>query len=192
MSWEGAELAGQLPYNSGMTDTETLVEGRFLRLVRKGRWEFVQRVIAPEGAVQIIALTPAGEILFVEQDRPPVGGRVLELPAGLIDGDGGPDETAEATAIRELEEETGYACERVRLVHRGPTSPGSSNEFNAFFVAEGLRRIGEGGGLDSEDITVHRVPLASAHDWLAQQAGRGLYIDPRAYTGIYWAQRELV
>lgn len=173
------------------TKTETLVEGRFLRLVRRGRWEFVQRVIAPEGAVQIIALTPEREILYVEQHRPPVGGRVIELPAGLIDGDGGPDETAEATAIRELEEETGYACERVRLVHRGPTSPGSSNEFNAFYIAEDLRRVSDGGGLDSEDITVHRVLLAQAHAWLAEQSERGLFIDPRAYVGLYWAQRGL-
>ena len=172
-----------------MTNTtpEVLSAGRYLRLVRDGRWEFVQRVIAPQGAVQVIAVTAEPALVLVEQFRPPVGGRVIELPAGLIDGDGGPDETAEATAIRELEEETGFRCARVRQVHRGPTSPGSSNEFNTFFVAEELERVSAGGGLDSEDITVHCVPLAEAPSWLAARQAEGLWVDPRVFMGLYWA-----
>lgn len=172
------------------THLEVLHAGRYLRLVRQGRWEFVERVIAPQGAVQIIAVTAEHQLLLVEQHRPPVGGRVIELPAGLIDGDGGPDETPEATAIRELEEETGYRCARVRQVHRGPTSPGSSNEFNTFFVAEELERVSAGGGLDSEDITVHRVSLAEAPAWLAARQAEGLWVDPRVFMGLYWATKH--
>lgn len=169
--------------------TEVLGEGRFLRLVRQGRWEFMQRVVAPQGAVQIIAVTAARELLFVEQYRPPVGASVIELPAGLIDGDGGPNETPEATAMRELDEETGYACAAVRLVHRGPASPGASNEFNAFYIADGVRRTGAGGGTASENITVHPVPLDHAADWLAGRAHAGVLVDPRVFVGLYWAQR---
>ena len=174
-----------------MPDTKTtLAEGRYIRLVREGRWEYTERVIAPDGAVQLVALTDDDEILLVQQHRPPIGAQVIELPAGLIDGDGGPDETARQTAVRELEEETGFHPAQVQLLHRGPPSPGMSNEFNAFYLATGLTPVHAGGGVAGEDIRVHRVPIAQAHGWLEARQADGLLVDPKVYAGLYFAHRH--
>ena len=168
-----------------------LAEGKYIRLVREGRWEYVERVIAPSGAVQLVALTANDEIILVQQHRPPIGAQVIELPAGLIDGDGGPDETARQTAIRELEEEAGYRPGHVELLHRGPPSPGMSNEFNAFYLATELEQVHAGGGVEGEDIRVHVVGIASADDWLAAQQQAGLLVDPKVFAGLYFAKRHV-
>lgn len=61
---------------------ETLHAGRYLSLVRRGHWEFATRHGAT-GVVGLIAVTNEAKMLLVEQLRPPLGKRVLELPAGL-------------------------------------------------------------------------------------------------------------
>ena len=71
-----------------------LYEGNFLELRESQNWEFVQRVNAIN-VVVIMALTPDGNLLLVNQYRPPVEGRVIELPAGLV-GDDGPEGNLEA------------------------------------------------------------------------------------------------
>lgn len=169
----------------------TLAEGRYIRLVREGRWEYVERVIAPEGAVQLVAITDAQDILLVQQHRPPIGAQVIELPAGLIDGDGGPEETARQTAVRELEEEAGYRPGQVELLHRGPPSPGMANEFNAFYLATQLERVHAGGGVEGEDIRVHHVPLSGADAWLRDQVDAGVLVDPKVFAGLYFARRHI-
>ena len=88
--------------------SETLGEGRFLRLVRRNGWEFVQR-IGVDGVVAIVAVTGDRELVVVEQKRPAVGRTVLDLPAGLA-GDVDGEDSLEAAARRELEEETGFVA----------------------------------------------------------------------------------
>ena len=89
-------------------EKRVLGQGRFLRLVEEGGWEFTERM-GSNGVVVIVPLTDAGEIVLVEQYRPPLKCRVLELPAGLV-GDKleFEGEAFEAAALRELEEETGF------------------------------------------------------------------------------------
>ncbi|MDN5938910.1 MAG: NUDIX hydrolase [Salinisphaera sp.] len=166
--------------------TETLYEGRFLKLLRRGRWEYVARVGAC-GAVHILAITPENELLMVEQFRAPVGARVLELPAGIV-GDQ-PElrgETPEAAAARELAEETGYRPGRVALLYRGPSSPGMASELVTVVRASDLERVGEGGGVDGEDIRVHRIPLPGVRAWLAQRAADGWAIDHKVYAALFF------
>ena len=170
---------------------ETLAQGKFIRLVREGKWEYVERVVAPDGAVQLVAITDSDEIILVQQYRPPMGAQVIELPAGLIDGDGGPDETARQTAIRELEEEAGFRPRHVELLHRGPPSPGMANEFNAFYLATQLQRVHDGGGVEGEDIRVHVVTVADADAWLKQQGDAGILVDPKVFAGLYFAMRHI-
>ena len=101
----------------GEHDVETLHEGRFLRLVRRGRWEFCQRTTGT-GVVGLIATTDHDEIVLIEQSRPAVGGVCIELPAGLVGDDGEADEPLESAAKRELLEETGFEADHVeRLCH---------------------------------------------------------------------------
>ncbi|HET6631329.1 MAG TPA: NUDIX hydrolase [Rhodanobacteraceae bacterium] len=164
---------------------ETLYQGRWLRLKRHDHWEYVERANAA-GAVVIVAVTDAGALLVVEQRRVPIDRTTIELPAGLI-GDlaaCGDEPLAEA-ATRELEEETGYRCACIEHLHSGPSSAGMSTEFIHFVRAVGLQRVGAGGGDDSEDITVHEVPLADVPAWLQARARAGLSVDPKLMTGLW-------
>lgn len=174
-----------------MTETETLFNGRWLRLMRRGHWEYCERV-NPAGAVIIVATTEADELVFVEQYRIPVERRTIEMPAGLIgDQAHARDESAIDTARRELEEETGYRAKRIELLMRGPVSAGLTTEEATFVRATGLVRIGEGGGDETEDIVVHHVPRAGAARWLAAKMREGYSIDPKLYAGLWFAEREL-
>jgi ADP-ribose pyrophosphatase len=168
-------------------EKELIHEGKHLRFVRKGHWEYVERVRA-DLAVVIAAVTEEGNVLFIEQHRPPIGRNAIELPAGLVgDESHFTNEQALAAAKRELLEETGYEAEELEIVAEGPISPGLSNEMIALVVARKLRRIHAGGGVDSENITVHEVPLKDARGWLMEKEKSGaVAVDPKVYSGLYF------
>ncbi|WP_417004774.1 NUDIX hydrolase, partial [Akkermansia sp.] len=72
----------------------------------------------------------------------------------------------------------------------GPSSPGLTTEMVSFYLADGLRQVAEGGGVDNEDITVHRIPLFLVHDWLMDQTGQGKVVDPKIFMGLYFLFRR--
>lgn len=162
---------------------ETLYQGKFLNMVREGRWEYCERV-NNTSAVMIFACTPEGKALLVEEFRPPIGQRCLCFPAGLS-GDEGPESDA-AAARRELLEETGYEAQQMQFLFHGPSSPGLTSESLSFYLATGLRRVSAGGGVESENIIVREAPLDDIDAWLAAQVEQGVAIDPRIYTGLYF------
>jgi len=168
---------------------ELLYEGHWLRLVRRGHWESCERTNGEGMAVIIIAATPADEVLFVEQYRVPMGMRTIEMPAGLV-GDDHAHDTLEAAARRELVEETGWEPASVEVLLVGPTSAGMSNERIAFVRARGLVKVGEGGGVDNEDITVHAVPRAQAPAWLMQKQREGYALDLKLWAGLWMLERN--
>jgi ADP-ribose pyrophosphatase len=169
-----------------MTETETLFNGKYLRLKRKGTWEYVERT-NPGGAVIIIALTAADKLLFVEQFRMAIGCKTIEMPAGLV-GDiaDQQNENLLEAARRELLEETGYAAERLEYLMAGPSSSGMSTEVIAFVRAYDLTRVEAGGGDETENIVVHEVPRGEAPHWLWQKMRQGYSIDPKLYAGLYF------
>lgn len=173
-----------------MTETVTLFNGRWLNIKARNGWEFAERT-NPRGAVIVVALTDDQELLFVEQYRPPILATTIEMPAGLI-GDlaGSEDEDILESARRELEEETGFAAARLDYVMGGPVSAGMSTEFAHFVRATGLRQVGSGGGDETEDIVVHRVPLAHAAAWLMEKQAQGFPMDPKIWAGLYFAERN--
>lgn len=140
-------------------------------------------------AVIIIAATPDDEMLFVEQYRVPLGARTIEMPAGLV-ADSHENDTLEAAARRELIEETGWAASQVQLLMSGPTSAGLTNERIAFVRATGLVKVGEGGGVDGEDIIVHTVPRAQAPAWLMQKYHEGYKLDLKLWAGLWLMQYQ--
>ena len=169
---------------------ETLYQGKYLRMVRQGSWEFSERV-GSTGIVVLVPITDQKEIVLVEQFRVPTGSFVIEIPAGLIgDKAGQEDESLELGAARELEEETGFRAGKLTRLTEGPSSAGSSNSVITFFLATELVRTGPGGGDEHEDIAVHVVPLAAIEAWLEGQARVGKAIDPKIYTGLYFATRQ--
>ena len=128
-------------------------EGKFVRALKRGRWEYVSRT-GSVNAVVIVAETEGG-IVLIDQYRVPVGKRCLELPAGLV-GDEDPDATVDGTAVKELEEETGYTAERIEVLGEFQSSPGMLSESFTLVRAHGLRKIGEGGGTEHEESPAGR------------------------------------
>ena len=171
--------------------TKTVLHsGKFLALVREGRWEYADRVNAT-GAAIIIAVTAEQRVLLVEQYRIPVQARTIELPAGIIgDEPGSTNESQAGAARRELLEETGYAAETIELVTAGPSCSGITSERITLVRALGLRKTGKGGGVEHEDITVHEVPLAEAVAWLERKAREGVLIDPKVYAGLFFVTQS--
>ncbi len=164
----------------------TLYDGRWLRMQKRGRWEYVERT-NPGGAAVILAVTPDANVLFVEQFRVPIQQQTLEFPAGLIGDDPSiVGELAAVTAARELEEETGWRPESIEYVHGGPSSAGMSTEYMHFFRAAKLMRTGPGGGVPGENITVHEVPFAQAARFVSQKVADGFAVDPKVYAGLYF------
>jgi ADP-ribose pyrophosphatase len=149
---------------------EAVWEGKYIKVTKQGTWEYVSRTRGVTAAV-ILAIDE-GHVILVEQYRVPVGARCVELPAGLV-GDETAGEAVEAAAIRELEEETGYRAGRMVDLGKFHASPGMSSEAFTLLRAEGLTRVGEGGGVDAhEQIEVHRVALDQVPAFLeAKRAG---------------------
>lgn len=162
----------------------TAWQGRHLAVVVQGGWEFATRLVR-RPAVAIVALTDERHVVLVEQFRPPVGCRVIELPAGLTgDGAGTENEPLVDAARRELLEETGYEASRWTELTSGFSSPGMTDERVVLFLAEGLTRTAAGGGIGNEEITVHEIPLDGALAWLNEQRAS---TDLKTLAGLYAA-----
>ena len=172
-----------------MAQDITHYSGRFLNMLERDGWEFASRSNA-SCVVMLVAVTPDSEIVLVQQYRTPVSASVIELPAGLVGDNGDPEESLLDAAQRELEEETGYAAARLRLLMACPSSAGMSDEMVSFVAATGLRRVGPGGGDDSENIEVLLVPLAKVDGWLERQLADGRLLDPRIYAALYWLRNS--
>lgn len=165
--------------------TTTLHASKQLLLLERDDWEYAERKKAKE-AVAVVAVTEDGRLVLTEQHRVPVGARVIDLPAGLV---GDEDRTLDAagTAKKELEEETGYVCDSVELLARGPSSPGITSEIVSFYRATGVRREGEGGGVGGESITVHAIPVSRIERWLREKESEGILIDLKVWGALFFA-----
>ena len=152
-------------------------QGRYIAVRKQGSWEFAERLGGVHAAV-IVAVDGEGQVLLVEQYRVPIGGSCLELPAGLVGDETAGEPVAEA-AKRELEEETGYRAGLVEERGTFYSSPGLTSESFTLVLATGLERVGEGGGVEGEDIVVHRVPVASVAGFVAEKRRAGLGIDAK-------------
>lgn len=165
----------------------TLAQGKYLRLVSQGTWEYADRTRA-SGAVVIVAVTPERKLVFVEQYRIPLGCNAIELPAGLVgDVPGEEHEALQIAAERELLEETGYTAKEWHWLITGPSSPGMCTELLSLFLAKDLTREHAGGGDATEDIVVHEIPLDQVPNWLLAQHAAGKAIDTKVYAGLYFA-----
>ncbi len=149
-------------------------EGRYVSVKRRGRWEFASRT-GSTNAVVILA-EHDGRLILVEQYRVPVGARCLELPAGLV-GDEDPDATVEETAVKELEEETGFTAARIERLGDFYSSPGMLAESFALVRAHGVSRCGEGGGNEHEEIDVQLVAREDVGAFVEARRNAGVAID---------------
>jgi len=146
-------------------------EGKYIRIVTRGGWEYVERC-GGVGAVVILAEVD-GKIILIEQSRVPLGGRIcLELPAGLVGDED--DKGVEETAIKELEEETGFTATRIERLGQFFSSPGMVAEGFDLVRAHGVRPCGSP---VEEGIAVHLIERERIAEFVEQRRATGAAID---------------
>jgi ADP-ribose pyrophosphatase len=141
-------------------------------MVTEGGWEYVERC-GGMTAVVIVA-QHEGRFILVEQERVPLGRRCIELPAGLVGDEG--DLGIEETALKELEEETGFLADAMEPLGEFYSSPGMVAEGYSLVRARGVR---PGGTKVEDDIEVHLVAPDEAAAFIAATSGEGLAIDTK-------------
>jgi len=112
----------------------------------------------PGGAV-VAAINHNDEICLLKQWRHAVGEYIWELPAGCLE----PDEPPLETAKRELEEETGTLAKEWRSLGKIVSSPGFCNEVLHLYEARGLSR-GQVNLDDAEQLEPYWLPLNTAYE----------------------------
>ena len=169
-------LASKLVYDGKLLK----VRSDTVRLPNGGTAE--REFIDHPGAVAVIALTDAGELVMERQYRYPLGRDMIEIPAGKID----PGEDPLATAQRELKEETGYTAAHWRHVATIHIAIAYSNERIEIYLAKDLRH--EGAKLDDEEfLEVFTLSPAAALAWVRE----GKITDSKTVAGLFWAEKIL-
>jgi 8-oxo-dGTP pyrophosphatase MutT (NUDIX family) len=107
--------------------------------------------------VNVVAVTPADQVLLVRQYRPGLGAVHFEIPAGVVDG---ADSDLEAGARRELAEETGYGGGRWSPLCTLSANPALTTNLTHTFLAEGVEPLGQAAPDATEDLRLHLVPVA--------------------------------
>jgi ADP-ribose pyrophosphatase len=144
--------------------------------------ETTREVAEHRGAVAIVAVDAQGRVILVRQYRHAVERDLLEIPAGTLE----PDEPPEQTAPRELKEETGYSAQRWEPLGRFYPSPGVLSEEMHLYLARDLVE-GMSEAMEDENIEVEKVPLPDALDMVA----RGEIVDAKSIVGLLLAQKIL-
>ena len=151
--------------------TEKIFDGKIISLqvddVELPNGETSKReLVKHPGAVAVIPITDEGKIIFVKQYRKPLEKTLIEIPAGKIE----PDEPKERTALRELEEETGYTTDQLEYVTSFYTSPGFADEIMYLYYTDSLTELTEEiPGDDDEFIELLALTPEEAEDYMKNE-----------------------
>ncbi|WP_419961875.1 NUDIX domain-containing protein [Psychrobacillus sp. BM2] len=133
--------------------TEVKFEGRIITLqvdeveLPNGKTSN-REIVKHPGAVAVIAVTKDKKIILVEQFRKALERSIIEIPAGKIEV----GEAPEITALRELEEETGYTTEKLHYIQSFATSPGFADEIIHLYFADNIEKMEQPVGLDEDEF----------------------------------------
>lgn len=135
--------------------------------------------------VNVVPVTPEGNVVLIRQFRHGTGSFVLEVPGGMVDP---ADPNPEEAARRELLEETGYTAERFRYLGSVHPNPAIQNNQCHTFLAESARRAQEQHLEGSEDIEVLEVP----YDRIAPMIAQREITHALVLTAFFWYERYLL
>lgn len=153
--------------------TEEIYSGKIIRLqvdeveLPDGKTS-KREIVKHQGAVAVIPITDDGKIIMVEQFRKPLEKSIIEIPAGKLEE----GETPDITAIRELEEETGYTTKRGDLIFVDSfyTSPGFADEIMHIYLTKKLEKLDEPAETDDDEfLELIEMTLDEAFEAMKEQ-----------------------
>lgn len=167
--------------------SERIYDGKILNLrvdtVELPNKKYSKReVVEYSGAVGIVAINDKNEIVLVKQYRKPIEKFLLEIPAGKLEINEEPRETA----LRELKEETGYTTNNLEYLLEFYPSPGMATSKIHIFLARDLVP-GESDEDDGEFLEVIHMDL----DELIRKINRGDILDSKTLIGVNAAVKHL-
>lgn len=169
--------------------TEPIFSGRVISLqvdeveLPNGKTS-TREIVKHPGAVAILPITDDNKIVMVEQYRKPMDRVLIEIPAGKLEK----GEEPAHTAVRELEEETGYECESLEWLISFYTSPGFADEIVHVYVAKGLSKKKDAASLDEDEfVNVMEVTLEEVLQLVKEQK---VYDAKTAYAIQYLQLQE--
>ncbi len=138
-----------------------------------------RELVKHPGAVAIIAITNEKKLVVVEQYRKALNRSIIEIPAGKIE----PNEEPELTAIRELEEETGYGAKDFSYLQSFATSPGFADEVIHLYLAQDLFKItNPAKGDDDEFLNLQEITIEQAE---AMMQSKEIFDAKTAYAILF-------
>jgi len=160
--------------------TESIFDGKMISLqvdtvaLPDGKTA-TREIVKHPGAAAVMALLD-GKLLVVEQFRKPLEKFQIEIPAGKLD----PGEDPAVAAARELEEETGYRAEELKLVSAFYTSPGFADEKLYLYFAD---KVVPGTLNPDEDeyLEIEAITLEQAEAYIAE----GRISDAKTILAVY-------
>lgn len=172
------------------THSERIYEGKIINLkvdevlLPNGR-SSKRELIEHPGAVALVAITVENKLVLVEQYRKALERNIIEIPAGKIEK----GEDPAYTAMRELEEETGYTAERLELIQSFSTSPGFADEVIHVYAAIGLKKSESGAVLDEDEfVELMEVTIEEAEEMMKDNR---IY-DAKTAFAVLWAKQQML
>lgn len=168
---------------------ETIFKGHIFEVcvddvaLPNGLGQAKRELIFHKGAVCVLAITPEDKIILVRQYRKAIERVIYEIPAGKLEL--GEEDTLEAAALRELEEETGYTSDKLELLSDFYSAIGFCNERIRLYLAENLVKVEDPRPQDPDEvIELYEVSLKEALDLVAS----GEICDAKTIMAIQYFQ----
>lgn len=168
--------------------SKVVYQGKYIRaeerVVRLPNGKEAQReIITPPDAVGILPIDADGRVYLVRQYRPAIGQVTLEIPAGILE----PDEKPEETAQRECAEETGMDPKRLDFMFTYYHSVGFSTGKISVFLGRDLIRNLDAHADPEEFLEVVTLPF----DQLYKKGLSGEILDSKTLLAVLWHQQAL-
>ncbi|MBU5300685.1 NUDIX hydrolase [Clostridium sporogenes] len=162
-------------------EEEEIYKGKIINVVKQrvklpnGKESF-REIVKHPGAVAILAYKDEDTVLLIKQFRKAIDKDIFEIPAGKIEK----GEDIESSALRELEEETGYKAKKMEYLGKIVTSPGFSDEYIYIYKAFDLYKGKD--GLEDEDEFIDLMEISI--DKLKEYIKDGKVIDGKTISAV--------